>query len=281
MLFMIPGVPFLGQIFSKGNVGNYTAITMGTSYAILPVILAAITHYYLYKKEATLFDIFLYIITFVYVVLFIAMSYRGALLSMVLLFALINVFKGEELLTPGRAILILGLVSIVVICFEFKSQFLSILAGFLSTIGIRIASLDKSIILLSEGNELHGRLDIFNEAIQGIKNSPIIGHGYATFRYYTSYVFPHNFILEILFDFGIPVGGLIILYIIKCLFEKAQNFIKSNHEMFSFMLLVICCSIPRVLVSSECWIVISLWYMVGFVTRRNDSLNKSSCEEPK
>ena len=270
MLFMIPGVPYLSQIFSKGNAGSYIAVTMGTSYAILPVILAGMTHYYLYKTDSTILDKILYIITIVYSCYFVATSYRGALLSMVRLFVLINLFKGKDRLTARRAILIFGLVSVLILYIIFKNQIIRAFVEFLSSISIRIASLDKAFILLSEDNELHGRLDIYNAAFQGIKNSPIIGHGYATFKYYSNYVFPHNFILEILFDLGVPIGVLIIIYIVKCFLEKARSYKKFDLEMFYFLLFALCCCIPRVLVSSECWIVISLWYMVGFVIRKTD-----------
>lgn len=84
MYLLCISLPIINLLFAKGNniYSDYDAITMGTSYAILPVILSGVIHFVFYKNESTRREKMLYIVTFVYSVYFVTMSYRGALIAL-------------------------------------------------------------------------------------------------------------------------------------------------------------------------------------------------------
>lgn len=268
MVFMLPGFPFLTTIFAKANVGSYDAVSMGTSYAILPVISAGVLHFVYFRKSSNLWIKLLYVVTLVYAALFIVKSYRGALLSFLLLFALIYLCSTDKL-NKRNFITIIVCINVIFIFILFKSQVLNAINNLLSELGIRIATLEKIAILSSEDDVLHGRLYIYLTALEGIKSSPLFGHGIATFQYYyPRYAFPHNIFLQLLFDYGIPVGLGLIIYIIRNIIVKLRVYINNDKPKQIFLLFLVCCSIPRVLVSAEIWLVISLWFLVGFLSRR-------------
>ena len=274
MSMLIPGLPFISRIFAKGNVGGYDAITMGTSYAILPVIMSGVVYYIVYNKSSSVFEKILFVVSGIYTLFFITMSYRGALFSLLLVVFLLLITRNKKSYSVRKVIISCILILLAIIFFIFRDQIVIFLVDFFASIGIRIATLDKSLILASQADIMHGRFDVYRAALNGIKESPWIGHGYATFRYNTGYVFPHNMILEMLFDFGVPVGLFIVLYVLGNSIKKAKYYQKNDMNMYSFILMIMCCSLPRVMISAETWIVIILWFLVGFVSR--EQKDKSS-----
>ena len=269
MVMMVPGLPFITILFAKDNIGNYDAVSMGTSYAILPILLGGITHFALFRKQSSIFERMLYVVTAIYMFFFIMMSYRGALLSMLLLIMLLYIFRPNGKHSLKKYIFIFFCFFILIIYALFKYQIIALIVSLLSSAGIRIATLDKTLILAARADTLHGRSELFSAAINGIMKSPVFGHGYATFKAYTGYIYPHNMVLQMFFDFGIPIGLVILSYIFIRMINKLRFYNKTNDAYFCFLLMIICSSIPRVMVSAEMWIVIILWFLIGLISRNN------------
>ena len=49
----------------------------------------------------------------------------------------------------------------------------------------------------------NGREPVYEAAIAGIKNAPLLGNGIEAFPAYTAYSYPHNFILQLVYEGGI------------------------------------------------------------------------------
>lgn len=89
MCMIILSIPVANDLFAKSNMGQeYDAIKMNVSYAIIPIIGAGILHFFFYRKESNIFEKLLYVVLALITMMFVAMSYRGALVAlMVVLFA--------------------------------------------------------------------------------------------------------------------------------------------------------------------------------------------------
>ena len=271
MSFLLFGLPILMEIFEKGNNGvDYDAVSMGTSYAILPIVMAGILHFIFFRKESTFLEKILYAVTFLYIALFIWRSYRGALISLV--FAIfVGILVNFNKKNHAKKILFFALFTVLVtFIIIFKDNFVNLFEDILSRIGIKFAFLDKSVSLIEKGDITHGRLEIYRIAIEKILEAPLTGHGYATFFYYTDIVYPHNFFLQIMFDCGVLVGLFISGFLIVNGIKHFSFAIRKDKKYFAFILLVFCSSVLRVMFSAEIWRVIILWFFFGIISKKTD-----------
>lgn len=69
------------------------------------------------------------------------------------------------------------------------------------------------------------RLDIFNLVFSNFQQSPFLGHGISSFKYFSDYVYAHNSFLEILFSMGL-VG--IFLYYAPLFYVLYKSFLFKN-----------------------------------------------------
>ena len=281
MYTIIFAIPVFQQVFVKANAGTaYDAVSMGSSYALVPVIGASIVHFMLFRKESTFFDKIVYIANIFFLFSFVQMSYRGPLVCLavlVLFCAIYNISKEGK--TNKNIILISALLILVVLLLIYLDEILIFVYDFLAKRNIRIAFLDKTRFLVSagEGDLVHGRTTIWKTALEGFFESPIFGHGLATFLYNTGIVFPHNFILQFLYDGGllltIPLMSVIIAGIRKSIRDR-----KIHSSRFSFVVFAGGIAFTRGLVSAETWRIILLWLLFGYFTN-NYGKSENICEE--
>lgn len=282
MYMILAAVPIYDLIFSKGNIGvAYDAISMYESYALLPVVCAGLIHYMVYREESSRLDKIIYFINFVFVLLFIKMSYRGPLLAILITLASIFYFSdlnrrnNKKLYIYSFLLLFVSITSLFYI-----REIATCVNSIISSIGYNIAFIDKMIYLSSEEGIDHGRFAIWEIAIDRICESPFWGHGLATFKYYTGYIFPHNFLLQFLFD-----GGLFLTVpIIYCLCSEIKKIFKYKrykYDKFIFTIFVASIGITRAAISAEVWRIIPFWTLMGILTiadnyiaKGNDKWNK-------
>jgi O-antigen ligase len=288
IFFMCISIPAFNQFFSKANVGSsYDAIAMGVSYGMLPLIASGIIHFLFFRKKTSIWMRAMYIVSFVYMINFIIMSYRGALLALVVLLLLAWFFADFGKKTRMKNVVSVIFIIIIAGLIILKgTNFLHGLYMFLDSHNIHIAFLDKTIFLSGTENVTNGRTVIWLAALREIGNSPIWGHGLTTFEYYTGYVFPHNFILQFMFDGGLLLTFPLLFALIKSLFDVFRKYRFQDRPMFAFVLILMCVSIPRLMISAELWRVSTFWLLMGvicnikmnsikFKSRDNGGLNNS------
>ena len=220
---LLLAIPVYPALFLKMNVGiNYDAVSMSTSYDILPIVIVGLIHFIYFRKESNVIDRILYVISLVFSVSLIRMSYRGAVVALVVAVVFAMYYQKKRTSVKNQ-LLFISVALVIAICLVYYREILSGLSYLLNSIGVRVAFIDKSVYLLASQRTDHGRIEIYNQAFKGFLNSPVIGHGMATFQYYTEYPFPHNFLLEFLFDGGfllfIPIM-YIFISAIKRLFQR-------------------------------------------------------------
>lgn len=273
MFILCISIPVINELFTKANNGTaYDAIKMGTSYAILPVVSSGIIHFFFYRKQSSIIEKVLYVICCVYICAFIPMSYRGALIALLLVCFLgwyySSLYKKDN---KKRTIAVTLIVIVLIMFFLNTESILRFAYSVLQNKGIKIAFIDKYMFLLSENDISHGRIEIWKIAISGFFDSPIWGHGLATFLYYTGYVFPHNFILQFLFEGGIILTIPIMYFLLKGLLVTRKKYYYCEREKFTVILLLACTSLPHILVSAESWRVMLFWLMMGIMGNKSNA----------
>ena len=270
MLLLIMAIPVYQRLFLKANIGsNYEAVSMSTSYDILPIIVSGLVHFIYFKSESKISDRVLYVVSCIFALSLIRMSYRGALLALLITIAFALYFQKYRNSLRNQLIFIAIVIITIILLINFQA-ILIVSSEFLGKFGIHVAFIDKSLYLLTYDTTAHGRIDIYRKAIEGFVASPLWGNGMATFQYYTGYPFPHNFILEFLFD-----GGLLLTVPLLCLFISAiKQLFHHTWDIprfrFAFTLMIGCIGITRAMISAECWRIVLLWLFLGLALNNTE-----------
>lgn len=272
MYLLLPGLPVFTKLFAKGNniYADYDAVTMGTAYALLTVLAASVLHFIFFRKQSGRFTKLLYLVTLVYLAAFTVMSYRGALAALFVTAVLALAFTIKNKARYLPALLILA--PLVLLLFLNLNTVFTAVRDMLAEQNIRIAFIDKTLALGADSNLLHGRAEIYAEALRGFLDSPVYGHGLASFYAYTGYEFPHNFMLQFLFDGGLLLFIGMMWLLISGLTKAICVTRKTDTAKFAFLLLVAGISLSRLMVSAETWRIIAFWMMFGAVTNNSDAL---------
>lgn len=139
------------------------------------------------------------------------------------------------------------------------------ISNYLAQFDISLNVIDKFLRLNNAGDMTNGRDDIDKVAWEGIWNSPIIGHGTSQFDKYTGLGYPHNFILQMLYDGGIVLASIVFIPIARSLLQKKRLI---SEEEFILLLCLFFASVPGALFSGDLWNSIVLWMFFGFVVAK-------------
>ena len=249
------------------------SVSMDVSYGYLVPIVANIIYIFCFLKEdspkiKTIIALVSLANSFFFVQLLLHGS-RGPLLSIfVLLFVLWFFPKTNDhmlgLHIKGNKLFSAILILILLLVSFFPA--IEMAAQYLGAHGISSYSITKIIDLANEGNLSNGRNILTAIAIDAFWESPILGWGFDRFDANTGLLYPHNFILQILYD-----GGL--LYFLVIMIPVIRGFIKNlkscTYNQYVVMLTLFFSSVPGALVSHNLYMVSVLWLFFGSVLSDN------------
>ena len=137
--------------------------------------------------------------------------------------------------------------------------------------GVEIYALDKAISKLEIEDFSSGRINVWENAFNGFLESPL-GHWVGSFEARYN-LHQHNFILELMWNFGVIglfVGLVIIIKSIKLLLKG-----DIPRNSFLLYLCVFCSSIVILFYSSSCWMLpcFYLWIKI-LVSFKTSTINK-------
>jgi len=256
-------IPFYTDIFidmTSSTYGNH--ISMGLSYAMFPMLLAAIMHFIFYRKQSGWYMYIFYGLAAWFLYNLVLKGNRGILLSLVVFGALVfvsgmkfNRKKGVNLLKV--AVVLIGTAFLIFYFYDILRWVSDLFDGW----GIEANFLDKIIRLEKEGDVTNGRSDIFDFTIKGIQNSPLIGHGIGTIFYNSGYriVYPHNVVLQLLYDGGLVLFIPVLISVVQAVYYAFMGEDR-NEAVFALFLITIC--LPRMMVSGDIWESEAFWLFV-------------------
>ena len=255
-------------LIQTGATNKYSNdINMGLTYGMMPLVFAVITHFSFYRKKATLLNKISYIIALVLLALLLYKGTRGIWVCLVVLlyFIYLNKTNYSNSASTSKVLfsfLLVIVISLVLINYEYV---LVAISNFLSTLGVDVRFLDKSLLLITNGDLSNGRTKLYELAWNGFIRSPIVGNGVGAFSDNYSvygYAYIHNMILQILYELGLVFGLPIIFYIISPL--KTMVFNNNAKKDLSLLIVLYASSVPMLMLSSELWLNRQLWLMIGY-----------------
>lgn len=270
------GILYLDRIF-YGEILETGVVSMGTCYALLIPVLGDLVYLrFYYRKESIRMKIimlFFAAINLFYLVQMAMFGSRGPILCAVLLimsFFIIRIDDNKKVFfRKGRVLIII--IGLLFLIFSFTA-ILQALQDFLAKFDISLNVVDKFLRLDDNGDMTNGRESLSTMAWKGIVESPLWGNGISQFNNNTGEGYPHNFVLQMLYDGGIILTLAIMVPVTQSLIRKLKTI---SENKFSFFVLLFLASVPGALFSGDLWNASTLWMFFGFVLAKNSVVEKS------
>ena len=222
---------------------------MTAGYAILPAVLFAIDYSFTQKKAIPWAIIG-------FVTMFLCGS-RGPV-AIATIFFFVDFMRYSKNLYQKMILFVLFAIVCVIYQTSVYDLWLVSLDEYLKSKGFTIASLQKVLYYTDMSN---GRNDVFSYGVQLIKDSPIVGYGIYYDRGLYSYV--HNFVLEVLIDFGLIIGCIICVLVVVCSIKMIRYCMKTNKSSLSIALILILFNLGKLMVSSSYLNEPLFWFFIG------------------
>jgi len=270
------GILYLDRIF-YGEILETGVVSMGTCYALLIPVLGDLVYLrFYYRKESIRMKIimlFFAAINLFYLVQMAMFGSRGPILCAVLLIMSFFITRIDDnkkvFFRKGRVLIII--IGLLFLIFSFTA-ILQALQDFLAKFDISLNVVDKFLRLDDNGDMTNGRESLSTMAWKGIVESPLWGNGISQFNNNTGEGYPHNFVLQMLYDGGIILTLAIMVPVTQSLIRKLKTI---SENKFSFFVLLFFASVPGALFSGDLWNASTLWMFFGFVLAKNSVVEKS------
>ncbi len=254
-------IAFVALRFSMNNLQS--EYSMGYSYSLqLPVIIM-LCNYYRTKEINYL------ILAIAGIIVILLLGARGPLLGIIAMAGLLYMKAFDIRKNVLKAFL---LVLFLVIFFMSTNLLLQSLNDFSQSIGIQ----SRSLTLILNDNILHAssRDFIYHSLIQEILAHPFRMHGIAgEYAIIGGDYYAHNFILELLCDFGVIFGSIIFSFILVEIFRTLRDYVEMDSYDTLFRTILLCAAVPSALISGTIWGSASLWVWL-FILKKPLKKNK-------
>lgn len=247
------------------------AMNMDAAYSFLIPVIASILYLLYYFKEEhrrnKFFMVLLLFVNAVYMVEMLLFSQRGPILSIILLLMFCYIVKVQKnsQIKIVRSKFVVGIMLMLLVSF-FLIPVVGYLYSMLSGYGLKIYSLEKVLNLNDIGDVSNGRDFINGIAIDGFIESPILGHGIDRFYANTGQFYPHNFVLQTMYDGGLLLVLLLFVPIVYFTVKQFKCMRKDQFIMFCFLFFS---SVPAAFFSQDMWEISILWVFFGFVLSKD------------
>lgn len=272
-LFIMPsvGIFFIEQIFVS-EVLETGVVSMGTCYALLVPVLANLVYWrFYYSLDRVIVKALVILFSAINIFYLIQMAMygsRGPILCVILLLASFFIIKVDTnnnhlSIRKGRVLTISLLAIIISVSFI---PILQAISDYLASFDISVNVIDKFLRMEDTGDLSNGREAIDSITWNGIFDSPLLGHGIAQFKRNTGIVYPHNFLLQLLYDGGLFLSLSLLIPIMRNIIRKMRR--PQTNETICLIFLFFA-SVPGALFSGDLWQATLLWIFFGFVLSDN------------
>lgn len=225
---------------------------MSLGYAYLIPILFLVQDYIAEKKIVSLLC---GILLMVFVV---AYGSRGPLLG-IALFSIVYLFR--HLIRKKKLVpLFIMIVTAIVIMSQYE-----LILSMILKMALKLGINSRTLLLLSyDLQNDSGRSYIQQPLIREIMAHPLMIRGINA-DYLLVGIYAHNIVIELLYEFGVILGGAMILYLAWCVARTVFSDITDTEKGVCFIFM--CASITELLVSGSLWTCQTFW--IWFVLQRN------------
>ena len=164
----------------------------------------------------------------------------------------------------GIAVVLLGF---------FFIPILEVANSILNDAGISVNFINKFISLDQDNDITNGREIVYSMVIDDIIKNPLLGGGMDLFDfYYPGMNYPHNFLLQILYD-----GGLLLFVILVIpLYRGIKRFwVSCTHDEYAVYTALFFGSVPGAMFSGNLWQNGLLWMLFGALLSNTFVYNKN------
>ncbi len=246
---------FLFQRSAILNSDDYGPIQLGLVYSIIPgfnITLACLLFHngFLSGKKLLLGLCPILFLGCVFVIFFDCYS-RGALVTTIICVMIISWKKIGKFL---KIVLLIFIMSITVL---FISNVDNLIVSALDNFsGNNVKALAKLSLMNNMGDVTNGRGDLYDIAVQLIKENPLFGYGVGYFENSNDSYFPHQFFLEIMCEFGI-IG--LILFFVPIAKSFGVAFKEDDNVSSLFRMVLLLSSFLPLMFSSSLWLFPLFW----------------------
>lgn len=257
----IAAIPIqLGQVdfLDTSDAGTW----MMVSYNILKIAVASfITLFYDKFKLLKLISIVNILIAVIFLT---ALGSRGAILGCIAAILLLYIYRDNKTLQPFSSKFILISTLMIISIFSF-SRIMIFISDVMNKYDIASYSLDRIVNSLNSGSSLSsGRDKLYETALNGIEENILFGQGIASFNNFSGN-YPHNLIIQMLYEGGLFFGTPLILLTIIPLFSMNS---KLGHFSRLLYIYLFSAGIVQLIFSSYFWMSILFWYWIGLGLKR-------------
>ncbi|MDD3138451.1 MAG: O-antigen ligase family protein [Lachnospiraceae bacterium] len=258
--------------------GFISAFVLHTDYMVIAniTILYAMISYHLYKLSNSK----KFLIGFIVLsALILFAGSRGALLWLIVFYVIYNLLLNRGITKKGL-ITVSALIMLIIVSILFESQIIGLLASVfpnsrtIEMISISNIADDSSRTniwkffageIAKEPLRIHG---LFSDRLainQNFMNSNRLGYWITENR---SYSYAHNIFLELLYDFGVFIGGIICIKIIL-LIGRIAKFSRDtdNKAEAGFYLIMLTSGFFMLLISDSFLLNVYFWFFIGLSNR--------------
>ena len=185
---------------------------------------------------------------------------RGVVLCFLCCFIFFNCFNYDSIKMKvsfkGYKVFLISIVAVVVLM-NIWTVFATI-ENLIESAGFHINAINKFFRLANAtgGDVSNGRNAIYEATINGIWQSPFWGHGYSTTMNNLGFVYPHNFLLQLLYDGGLLLTLPLIILVVGGVLNWYKFCSEDEFTVISALLLM---SVPGALFSGNLWENNRLW----------------------
>lgn len=268
LLTILGGSKWFGYIYSYMNQAE-----MGYIYPVVTMLICAIYHFRYYRKDPdTRWLVKLCYFYNAYMLVRVCMvANRGALLTVIVtvFVAMLYDFKDDDSMkriSVKQIAIWIGVIAIVYVSLSYTSELLAMLSNLFSSVfGYVPSTILKMQRYIGFGDISNGRSDIYDVVLPAIFDSPIWGHGIETIHANTngSILYPHNFIVQFLYEGGLVFAFFPLLLAISMPVKVLAGRIKDK-DQYVMAAMLTCQCYPKLLLSSDPWMSTSIWLLIMY-----------------
>ncbi|QGG47306.1 O-antigen ligase family protein [Heliorestis convoluta] len=250
LIVLLLGIILSTLIFIGGaSVGRYSLPL--SYYMLLPTIMYLDEFFEKISVKALLYAL-------VSLMIILSLGSRGALICSAL-FVILKLARFDYKLSYRKMVFYFSSIGTIVALLLYSKQILEYLYIFFLNIGIESRTIR---VLLSDDIPLSGRDNLYENVIREILINPILGIGIGGDRAVNG-IYVHNFFLEVLANFGVIIGTILIIVFLLIIFK---NLTIKNKEIYNIVIIWLGIGFFPFMMSSSYIENIKFWIMLGLLT---------------